>query len=306
MLLVRGSLFTLCAGLGALSVASALQVWDGVLAAGRVGALEARLEALGGAHYCFERRERPSSRCIVEKTLDALLSSMGDASPFCEFWSRPDWINLGAHRDVDEARAARSDGDVVTPINGHVLYVDIGAEVRGPTCLFFEDEAQSKICQLVTVPAKSHRLLRFKGDVIHAVPRPALAYLDPEEGGSNLEIFSRLRDEATMHPERKRRTILFNTWQTRPEGVGEVGSAGGGQESGEASKPLGDWVNVPILDLGGGGGDEVRLKLGCLGERKRRVRPQRDQNYLDIFAHRDVKLMLLAHDAVHRVAAREG
>ena len=111
-----------------------------------------------------------------------------------------------------------------------MLYLDIGSDVLGPTCLFFEKTSSSLappsssspplLEEMAIVPAVTGRLLRFDGDIMHAVPRPALAYLDPEEGGTNLEIWSRtkriegvLDDESTIY---RRSVLLFNTWNELP------------------------------------------------------------------------------------------
>ena len=101
----------------------------------------------------------------------------------------------------------------------------------GPSCLFFEKKTSSSsssssfvplqpIDELAIVPALTGRLLRFDGDIMHAVPRPALGYLDPEDGGSNLEIWSRTKrvegvidDESTIY---RRSVLLFNTWNELP------------------------------------------------------------------------------------------
>lgn len=71
--------------------------------------------------------------------------------------------------------------------------------------------------RLTIVPAVTGRLLRFDGHLLHAVPRPALAYLDAEEGGSNLEVWTRRRPNPNdpADPERtncRRSVLLFNTW----------------------------------------------------------------------------------------------
>lgn len=64
------------------------------------------------------------------------------------------------------------------PDKGHVLYVQVGTNIRGPTCLFANatcrgDLLRQNSVELVTVPALPGRLLQFRGNVLHAVPRPA-------------------------------------------------------------------------------------------------------------------------------------
>jgi hypothetical protein len=64
------------------------------------------------------------------------------------------------------------------PDKGHVLYVQVGTNIRGPTCLFANatcggDLLRRNSVELVTVPALPGRLLQFRGNVLQAVPRPA-------------------------------------------------------------------------------------------------------------------------------------
>ena len=64
------------------------------------------------------------------------------------------------------------------PDKGHVLYVQVGTNIRGPACLFANatcggDLLRRNSVELVTVPALPGRLLQFRGNVLHAVPRPA-------------------------------------------------------------------------------------------------------------------------------------
>ena len=61
----------------------------------------------------------------------------------------------------------------------------VGERVRGPTCVWqrLPDTHGEKLEQcfgpLTTVPAVPGRLLRFRGDLQHAVPRPADVWLAP-------------------------------------------------------------------------------------------------------------------------------
>jgi hypothetical protein len=63
----------------------------------------------------------------------------------------------------------------------------VGSDVFGPTVLLLDGVehdpttfGKMNFSQMVLIPALSGRLLRFRGDIMHAVPRPPLAYLDPE------------------------------------------------------------------------------------------------------------------------------
>ncbi|KAL3790928.1 hypothetical protein HJC23_004910 [Cyclotella cryptica] len=117
------------------------------------------------------------------------------------------------------------------PMNGHVLYLQVGSDVKGPTCVFprrssggqlsqakyplaIEDEKDQSSCdnsqledsgnvQMIVVPAVSGRLLRFNGADLHAVPRPHDLWMLPYVSGS-----------AEFEPETVwgRSVILFNVW----------------------------------------------------------------------------------------------
>jgi len=116
------------------------------------------------------------------------------------------------------------------PINGHVLYLQVGSDVKGPTVVFpghssggdlygkrtnipreevdacSKDETiiqEEKNVQMISIPAVSGRLLRFNGEDLHAVPRPHNLWMLPFITGS-----------ADFEPESQwgRSVILFNIW----------------------------------------------------------------------------------------------
>ena len=187
----------------------------------------------GLGHTVYDRSISP--RSSIESVCNSILTTLNDDSKYIEYWWRDEWIHLDAHKDVDEHLAKKTSPPVIRyPLNGHVLYLDIGRDVLGPTCLFFEKASSVSsptpsssvsfpslpISEMAIVPAVTGRLLRFDGDIMHAVPRPALGYLDPEDGGSNLEIWSRpkridgvIDDESTIY---RRSVLLFNTWNELP------------------------------------------------------------------------------------------
>jgi hypothetical protein len=94
-----------------------------------------------------------------------------------------------------------------------VLYLQVGRQVRGPTCLFPHRSSGgdlirgNKVLDVVTVPAVVGRLLRFEGSMLHAVPRPTDLWLLPFVQGV-----------AMNEPEEEwgRSVILFNTWLGSP------------------------------------------------------------------------------------------
>jgi hypothetical protein len=155
---------------------------------------------------------------LVERTLDAILTEMGDlGSEYVEYWSRQEWRHIEAHADVDEALAKRHDQEGMTkegfryPDHGHVLYLKVGTEVRGPTCIFPNHSTGGQLAvgkvELVTVPAVEGRLLRFEGNLLHAVPRPTdIWFLPFVQGGPEF-----LPEETYG-----RSVILFNTWSKKP------------------------------------------------------------------------------------------
>ena len=165
----------------------------------------------------------------MEVAILSLLDELGDESQFVEYWYRDQHKDLSTHRDVDEAlcRSRKHAGTQIgvqrCPSNGHVLYLDVAPGLRGPTCVWEEvdpDDAWTReaaaaeadvragppreLSALHVVPARQGRLLRFRGDQLHAVPKPALSWL--EEGG----------DEDDVARSSVRRVILFNTWHSQP------------------------------------------------------------------------------------------
>ena len=299
-----------------LGLSSAVRVWDAVLK--DASPIAATLEQMGSCHYLFNRAAMTpqSARNSIEAMLHGLLSDLGDTSPYVECWCRDDWMNLDAHRDVDEFLARRQDEsfELRCPIHAHVLYLDVGARVQGPTCLFLEGNGSSsglvkpetRIQQLVAVPARSGRLLRFPGDVVHAVPRPALCYLDPEEGGSNLEMHMRVRNEIEHFPDLRRSVLLFNTWAEPPIDVDAFKPSLQGSSSGSSSgvylTRLRDWREVPVQaleEIVSAEQPSVRLKVGVLGDRRRRFA---SEAFVNLYTHRGIKVALQSPEAVHCVA----
>ena len=153
---------------------------------------------------------------MIERAVEAILTEMGDSTTeYVEYWSRQEWRNIEAHADVDENLAKHQDQLSGTrasdpfryPNKGHVLYLKVGTEVRGPTCLFPNHTTGGELAngevELVTVPAVNGRLLQFSGNLLHAVPRPTDFWFLPFVQGAPIFL-----------PEEKygRSVILFNTW----------------------------------------------------------------------------------------------
>jgi len=195
-----------------------VSVWDNVLTEPARNALHRVAKASGLGHHVFQRSIGASN--LIEQTLDAILTEIGDPTrQFVEYWSRQEWRHIEAHADVDENLAKeqdRANGGLATeafryPDKGHVLYLKIGTDVRGPTCVFTNQTTGGELSrgdvELVTVPAVGGRLLRFEGNFLHAVPRPTdIWFLPFVQGGPEF-----LPEETYG-----RSVILFNTWSEEP------------------------------------------------------------------------------------------
>ncbi len=257
----------------------ALSVWDGVVGPDQRMALHRYASKAGLEHKSFSRplAQGNEGNNIIERTLDAILteieredSKAQGKQQYVEYWTRQEWRHIEAHSDVDEALAKMHDQNPSLlnddeleskfsatyrsgfrfPTNGHVLYLQVGSEVKGPTCVFPSRSSGGDLLQsndqactnendnnhengdvkLITVPAVSGRLLRFDGRDLHAVPRPHDLWMLPFVKGG-----------AEYNPEEVwgRSVILFNVWP------------------GEEDPPL----NVP-LDTNGGG-EEIHTKELC-------------------------------------------
>ena len=198
---------------------------------------------------------------------------------YIEWWWRDEWLDFEAHRDVSEREGASmcAAGAPVLrcPTWAHVLCVaaDPRAERGAPTCVFHQPLAPPEapaaggaaaarkaaargdwtapypVTEVAVVPPVKGRLVRFRGELLHGVPRPGTRYLhdpgnDParagDEGdgdGSEVEFIERF-------------VVLFNTWREPPAGVDEAGTDGD------------DWFSVVADDddsrgsSDGGGGSE--------------------------------------------------
>lgn len=200
-------------------------------------------------------------------------------------------MSLEMHRDLDE-KLARDNGPSRCPNHGHVLYLQIGSEVNGPTLVLQDSEPVGSFDLLTIVPAVEGRLLRFSGDMMHTVPRPALAYLDPSDGGSNVEQWTRIRPNPLDPADRestvcRRSVLLFNTWNEKPFEVPPRGQD-------EASVYLDAIDSIAVAsshDIPVFGQEEelIRLKIGLLGTARRR---ERADKYVNLYAARAIKSAL--------------
>ena len=92
----------------------------------------------------LDREASRSGRTVLERALTAVLDELGDESRYVEYWWRGEHRRMDSHRDVDEAlcRSRSHAGTAVgvqrCPQNGHVLYLELAEELRGPTCVWEE------------------------------------------------------------------------------------------------------------------------------------------------------------------------
>jgi hypothetical protein len=215
-----------------MSSKTSVAVWDDVLSDESRQTLHQVASQQGSSqHYLFSRPIDPNSSGKIEKALDSILTEIGDDSKYIEFWTRQEWRSIEAHADVDELLAKRQDAEDNSdqnsyrfPTNGHVLYLQRGSEVRGPTCVFpgrrsggdllrqrSREETIGGVAaeelEVVIVPAVPGRLLRFQGDYLHTVPRP-----------HDLWFRKFIKGAPKYSPEDEwgRSVILFNTWGNDP------------------------------------------------------------------------------------------
>jgi len=213
-----------------------IDVWNNVIDVDHIApSLHEESRRLGLGHKVFSRpliAASLSNNNIIEQTLDSILTELNDDAKYVEYWTRREWRSIHAHADVDEYRAKEEQklgeiNDFCYPRNGHVLYLQVGNQVRGPTCVFLNrrsggdllrkqlngseiDElnvAEEDKVELITVPAVPGRLLRFQGDYLHAVPRP-----------TDFWLLKFVKGSPTFEPEEEwgRSVVLFNTWNDEP------------------------------------------------------------------------------------------
>jgi hypothetical protein len=209
-------------------------------------------------HTVFDRSLPP--RTVLETALNSVLQQLGDDAPHVEYWWRDTWELVDAHADVDEY-GFEDYGKLRYPEHGHVLYLAVGPAVEGPTAVWEPVEGSTNsgadaFGALTIVPACEGRLLRFQGDCMHAVPRPADVWLqhrfDSADGTDVWRSSADLpvEDEAEARPppaahDLTRSVVLFNTWQDAPVEV----------DTAPATDPL-EVVKEFAADFGGAAVDE--------------------------------------------------
>ena len=201
------------------SIDSVVTIHDDVFSHESCVLLDSEASAAGLGHRIFMRDSANLEKTsVLEQALNSYLEAIGDNSLICEYWCREDWKNIDAHIDADEF-LYREKGELRFPITGHVLYLDVGSNVAGPTCLW-HGPSSGTYDSMITVPAVQGRVLRFSGDMLHAVPRPPLRFVS----GRCVNAFVRVI--ASIHPS-MRACVLAGVWMDRWTGGWEAGCEGG-------------------------------------------------------------------------------
>lgn len=184
-------------------VSSLVRCWDECFDASSLAMIEkAGKERSHSFTSVFDRRCEAKSP--LEFAIQSLLQELdGSSGAFVEYWWRDTRSiqSLEAHQNVDETLCHQSQLPVLLgseekiglqrcPNYGHVLYVAV-ENVLAPTLVFEEEEELTKnthqcgpprlMKKVGSVPACSNRLLRFRGDCLHAVSYPPLEWLNVRE-----------------------------------------------------------------------------------------------------------------------------
>ena len=275
------------------SSSSFIDVFDGVLDKDTTSSLHNLLMRLddetnmADTTRVIDRHEKmgvATNQKTTEKAIEMLLRSvveeLGDDSRFIEWWWRDEWLPFEAHRDVSEGEAEKPydfeddcvDRKLRCPRHGHVLYLQVAREARGPTCVFKDrglvstaqgpnlqahgtsekataretDEERrvnrdrgvragaerNPVVSMAVVPTVEGRVLRFRGDLLHSVPRPSMQWaLEGEDPNivddSDNDDDDGACDDAEIEDEEfyededeewiERNVLLFNTWDGAPQ-----------------------------------------------------------------------------------------
>jgi hypothetical protein len=263
-----------------------VKVWDNVFAPDELVTLvDAGDQRQHSFTTVFDRETYPQGRTVFEAAVTSILDELDDSTRYVEYWWRGLWKGMKAHRDVDEAlcRIERHAGTNVgvqrCPIHGHVLYLDVADAIHAPTCLWEEDVdvdlgrttgTPRNLIRMHTVPARKGRLLRFRGDLLHAVPKPTMEWLQNDEPA------------ATANSLARRSVLLFNVWDDHPQLPSPLDPppAGAleelrGLSAPPSCKPSSDWddspLNIPELEARKGAVEgHVCLTIPLLGDLRRR------------------------------------
>jgi hypothetical protein len=309
-------------------------------------------------HQCFTFPLSSSSSTgvhrhnVIEQTLDAILREIkssdiiGGGSNIVEYWTRQEWRHIEAHADVDENLSKQIDKDSSFttnknhdnemlckypntykmshghryPIYGHVLYLQVGTNVRGPTCIVpgqssggdllrstihhvksftdnEEEEGGGGEKVIIVVPAVAGRLLRFDGRDLHTVPRPTELWMLPYVKGSPEyepeEVWGRsvILFNIWPHPQNEDPPLdvpldknEFWGWELEDEETTDIQEI---QTLDAFCNPFDDWDAVPMCPITSSSSSPTsvesepnHLKLWLLGNERRRDHPLRTVSLL--------------------------
>ena len=250
-----------------------LQIYDGVFNAAACADLHKAACSRGLGHALYTRASGPSTP--LESAFEHFLSEMGDDSAHVEYWSRQEWKHIEAHADVDEKLAANG-GGFRYPRHGHVLYLSVGSRVQGPTCVWEMDGDDRFGGALTTVPAIEGRVLRFDGELQHAVPRPADVWLAPF-----------VINQSGPPDEFERSVVLFNSWPDEPpldvqreESPASASGSSEGPSPDITAIPRAQWRTAEPQPPPSLSGKTASMKLWLLGDEERRGRAERTRPIL--------------------------
>jgi hypothetical protein len=242
------------------------QVWNNVLKGDTSCATLHQVASQSGlSHQLIDRSSADNFKSPLESALDGILTQLDDDSPFIEYWCRQDWRHIEAHADVDEYRARKfPDEPFRFPQHAHVLYLNVGPESGGPTCLFHDVSHGGQILdlpkiQMTSVPPVDGRLLRFDGSWLHTVPRPTDLWTLPFVQGS-----------PDYGPAFQRSVVLFNTWKEAPLEVHALTQPIDSEE--DAASNVNTKKNWEAVDIAESPSDDLtqKTKIWLLGDTKRR------------------------------------
>ena len=275
-----------------LSPTPSVRVWDNIFSPAELDKLVVSGTQRAHSFTSVWDREGAAPRTVIEAALHSVLAEVEDENRYVEYWYRGVWKDMESHRDIDEALArsrkhAGTDyGIQRCPEFGHVLYLDVAPTVRGPTCVWEEAApatdgeragvdgadvragAPRPVHALHVVPACPGRLLRFRGDLLHAVPKPTLSWVTGES-------------PPKVSPKELRAVLLFNTWSepptlpppNDPPPAGAI-EALRALSSPPVCLPCAEWGEAEVAEVaqavGGGGGKLCTLEAPLLGDARRR------------------------------------
>ena len=215
----------------------------------------------------YDRQNGKPPRNAQERAIEGLLTELGDTSRWVEYWGRARWDSVPAHFDCDEGGLV-ANGVRRWPYAAHVLYLELKDEnLRAPTVLWrprgksgsgggsSSSSSWPFSCgsnggnadggaAFFTCPAVGGRLLRFCGEWVHGVPRPAREYLGEGDGGEEDEASAEMEaagDEADDDEEEEEEEGEEEGEEGEEEGEeeeAEDAEAGEGEEAAEEQEEV--------------------------------------------------------------------